>query len=174
MTPGVAPQIAVIFGASGDLTKRKLLPAFWHLWRQGRLPEAFSLVGYARSPMTDDEFREYAFESIRGFSTEPDGEAWEAFAPRLHYFRGAFAETGAMTEFRPYLERLDETFGKIRATVRLADGSTEFQYFDINSLQPIAVGSGGNIRVLSDLDVGVAPAAPSLNSLTWVDPDDQQ
>jgi glucose-6-phosphate 1-dehydrogenase len=111
VTSGVAPQIAVIFGASGDLTKRKLLPAFWHLWRQGRLPEGFALVGYARSPMTDDEFREYAFENIRRFSAEPDGEAWEAFAPRLHYFRGAFAETGAMTEFRPYLERLDETFG---------------------------------------------------------------
>jgi hypothetical protein len=69
--------------------------------------------------------------------------------------------------------QLDESLGKIRATVRTADGSTEFQYFDINSLQPIAA-SGGNTRVLSDLDVGIERAAPSLNSLTWVDPDDQK
>jgi hypothetical protein len=71
--------------------------------------------------------------------------------------------------------QLDESLGKIRATVKLADGSTEFQYFDINSLQPIAgpgERSNGNTRVLSDLDVGVQPAAPVLNSLTWVDPDD--
>ena len=69
--------------------------------------------------------------------------------------------------------QLAENFGKIRATVRLADGSIEFQYFDIDTLQPIeGPGAGGNTRVLSDIDVGVTPAAPSLNSLTWVDPDD--
>ncbi|HET7235175.1 MAG TPA: glucose-6-phosphate dehydrogenase [Actinomycetota bacterium] len=111
MTAELPPQTAVIFGATGDLTKRKLLPAFWHLWRQGRLPTGFALVGYARSPMTDEEFREYAFDNIKGFSATPDGEAWQEFARRLHYFRGAFAETGAMAEFRPYLERLDASFG---------------------------------------------------------------
>ena len=47
MAKELLPQAAVIFGASGDLTKRKLLPAFWHLWRQGRLPKGFALVGYA-------------------------------------------------------------------------------------------------------------------------------
>jgi hypothetical protein len=71
--------------------------------------------------------------------------------------------------------QLDENFGKIRATVQLADGSTEFQYFDIDTLQPIAASGGnGNSRVLSDLDVGVERAAPvGAQSLTWVDPDDQ-
>ncbi len=106
------PQIAVIFGASGDLTKRKLLPAFWHLWHQGLLPKAFALVGYARSEMTSDEFREYAFDHIKQFSKEPpDGEAWDEFARRLSYFRGAFGETGAMREFAPYLHTLDGEFG---------------------------------------------------------------
>lgn len=66
---------------------------------------------------------------------------------------------------------LAENFNKIRATVTLPDGSTEFQYFDIDTLQPVGAG-GGNSRVLSRLDVGAEPKAPSLNSLTWVDPDD--
>jgi glucose-6-phosphate 1-dehydrogenase len=48
MARELLPQAAVIFGASGDLTKRKLLPAFWHLWLQRRLPKGFALVGYAR------------------------------------------------------------------------------------------------------------------------------
>jgi glucose-6-phosphate 1-dehydrogenase len=112
MVREVQPQTAVIFGASGDLTRRKLLPAFWHLWLQRRLPEGFALVGYARTDMTDDEFREYAFDNIKRFSARaPEDEAWAAFARRLHYFRGAFGEPGAMAEFRPYLERIDAAFG---------------------------------------------------------------
>jgi hypothetical protein len=66
---------------------------------------------------------------------------------------------------------LAEEFGKIRATVVLPDGSTEFQYFDADTLQPIGNRSG-NTRVLSDLDVGAQPARSSVQSLTWVDPDD--
>jgi glucose-6-phosphate 1-dehydrogenase len=112
MPDELQPQIAVIFGASGDLTKRKLLPAFWHLWRQGHLPEGFALVGYARSPMTDEEFRAYALDNIKQFSPHaPEGPDWDGFIRRVSYFRGAFAEPGAMREFRPYLEGLDAEFG---------------------------------------------------------------
>ena len=66
---------------------------------------------------------------------------------------------------------LAENFNKIRATVTLPDGSSEFQYFDINTLQPIGDTVGGNTRVLSERDLGVERAAPDLKSLTWVDPD---
>jgi glucose-6-phosphate 1-dehydrogenase len=106
------PHVAVIFGASGDLTKRKLLPAFWHLWRQQMLPEAFALVGYARSPMTDEAFREYAFENIGTYSDRaPSGDAWDAFTRRLFYYQGGFDEPDAMNEFATYLEKLDGEFG---------------------------------------------------------------
>jgi glucose-6-phosphate 1-dehydrogenase len=102
----------VIFGASGDLTRRKLLPAFWNLWLQGRLPAEFAIVGYARSEMTDAEFREFAHDNITWFSSRaPAGDAWDEFSRRLSYFRGAFTEPGAMAGFRPYLERLDAEFG---------------------------------------------------------------
>jgi glucose-6-phosphate 1-dehydrogenase len=112
MSRELLPQVAVIFGASGDLTKRKLLPAFWHLWRQRMLPEAFALVGYARSPMTDEEFREYTREHIGTYSDqEPSGEAWDSFVGRLFYHQGGFDHPGAMNEFATYLEKIDGEFG---------------------------------------------------------------
>src|SRR5205085_6864448 len=49
------PQAIVIFGASGDLTKRKLLPAFWHLFSEGLLPQGIAIVGYSRTEMDDAE-----------------------------------------------------------------------------------------------------------------------
>ena len=79
----------VIFGASGDLTKRKLLPAFFHLYAEGLLPHGFALVGYARTQMTDEEFHEYAREAVAQFSkAEPSGEVWEDFTDHLSYVAG--------------------------------------------------------------------------------------
>lgn len=66
--------------------------------------------------------------------------------------------------------QVEQWGNKIKATVRLADGSTTFQYFDIDTLQPVGGGNAGNSRVLSELDVGAQPAKPSIHSLTWVDP----
>ena len=60
-----APQAIVIFGASGDLTKRKLLPTFFHLYLEGMLPEQFAIVGYARTVFTDEEFREHARNAVK-------------------------------------------------------------------------------------------------------------
>ncbi len=97
MSPELRPQAVVIFGASGDLTKRKLLPAFWSLFVQGLLPKGFAITGYARTEMTDDEFREQARESVKLYGRRtPDDEAWREFAERLSYLPGEFANEGAM------------------------------------------------------------------------------
>ena len=61
------PQAVVLFGASGDLTRRKLLPAFYHLFMEGLLPHGFAIVGYARTEMGDEEFHEYAAKSVKEF-----------------------------------------------------------------------------------------------------------
>ncbi|MCL2419538.1 MAG: hypothetical protein FWD04_09615, partial [Conexibacteraceae bacterium] len=58
----------VIFGVMGDLASRKLLPGIYNLAHEGALPERIALIGISRSPMTDDEFRERARESIDRFS----------------------------------------------------------------------------------------------------------
>src|SRR4029453_1706200 len=112
MAKEILPQAAVIYGASGDLTKRKLLPAFWHLWLQRRLPKGFALVGYARSAMTTEEFRQSTFDAVREVSPHaPEGDAWDEFARRLSYYQGEFLEPGAMNDFATYLEKIDAEFG---------------------------------------------------------------
>src|SRR3954451_11075036 len=71
----VAPTTMVIFGASGDLAARKLLPALYHLAHEGALPERFNLIGAARREQTTDQFREVARESISSSSRrEPDDQ----------------------------------------------------------------------------------------------------
>src|ERR671934_1302586 len=70
----VHPTTLVIFGGTGDLSKRKLLPAIYNLAHEGALPERFNLVGNSRSEMSDDEFRELARDSIRQFSRRAPDE----------------------------------------------------------------------------------------------------
>src|SRR6266498_2226679 len=95
MSAELRPQVVVIFGASGDLTKRKLLPAFWSLFVQGLLPKGFAITGYARTEMTDEEFREQARESVKLYGRwTPDDEAWRGFAERLSYLPGEFGTEG--------------------------------------------------------------------------------
>jgi len=108
-----------------------------------------------------------ALVAVAGFSVPvfADDVADTSFNDDL--VRATLAERGLE------VSALAESFNTIRATVTLPDGSSTFQYFDINTLQPVDGSSGGNTRVLSDLDVGPRTVEPSLNSLTWVDPDDQ-
>jgi len=88
------PFVMVVFGASGDLTRRKLMPAIFQLWCQNHLPESAAIIGYSRSDKTDESFRTELCDSIR--NKMPchrgliDDEAWEAFASRIFYQRGAY------------------------------------------------------------------------------------
>ncbi len=112
MTRGLPPQAIVIFGASGDLTKRKLLPAFWNLFVDGELPEGFAIAGYARTEMSDEEFRQQARESVKLFGRQPpEGEVWRDFAEHLSYIPGEFADEGAMNHLEARLADLDERHG---------------------------------------------------------------
>jgi glucose-6-phosphate 1-dehydrogenase len=79
----------VIFGASGDLTQRKLIPALYNNFKKGRLPERTQILGYARRPWSNDEFRSLLREGVEQFGGGMfDAATWTAFAPRLGYFQG--------------------------------------------------------------------------------------
>ena len=83
------PCVLVIFGASGDLTRRKLAPAIWHLAQQGRLPESFALVGVARRPMDDARFRAHIREALDEFVDELDAEKLDVFI-ELSFFNSCW------------------------------------------------------------------------------------
>lgn len=80
-------QALIIFGASGDLTYRKLIPAVFDLYKQDSLPKNFVVLGVARSSFTDDTFREKMKDGIRLFATAKDASEDElnAFCQKLHY-----------------------------------------------------------------------------------------
>ncbi len=102
-----APPAAVtVFGASGDLAARKLFPAIAALVDQGVITEQFGLVGYARTPMTDDEFRNRLLKAV------PDGgEAWQRAAHRARYVAGPYGGAGSMDELDHVLDEVDRTEG---------------------------------------------------------------
>src|SRR3954466_11022479 len=82
--------VIVIFGANGDLTKRKLMPALYRLAFDRRLAAGFAVIGISRTPMSDDQFRDKMRESVEEFSedTKLDEEVWGGFARGLHYVAG--------------------------------------------------------------------------------------
>ncbi len=86
----VPPAVAVIFGATGDLTHRKIVPAFYHLQKNGQLPDGFAIIGFARRPKTDEEFRKDLKEALDKFShTKPVCEdTWAKLAPHIYYHQG--------------------------------------------------------------------------------------
>jgi glucose-6-phosphate 1-dehydrogenase len=89
MAPTCIPTTIVIFGASGDLTWRKLIPALYNNFKKERLSDCTNIVGYARRPFTDEALRVHLREGTAQFSPDTFDEAtWEIFAGRLHYFQG--------------------------------------------------------------------------------------
>jgi len=92
--PRPSRRVLVLFGATGDLAKRKLFPGFFHLFREGLMPEDFRVIGSGRhSPGTDDEFRERINESLQVHGRGELDEHWGGFASRLSFVASS-AEDG--------------------------------------------------------------------------------
>jgi len=108
-----APTAVVIFGASGDLTKRKLLPALYNLAVSRLLPPGASVVGFARRAKTDEEFRNEQRESVGRFSRRKplDEPVWNDFAAGLFYCQANYDDPAGYEKLKALLERLDRERG---------------------------------------------------------------
>jgi glucose-6-phosphate 1-dehydrogenase len=103
----LSPFSIVIFGATGDLTHRKILPAFYALAQQGLLPEQFNIVGFARRDWTDETFRAEMRHSVEQFGRVPvEATAWDKFAANLHYHRSDFDQAAGYPQLSELLDRL--------------------------------------------------------------------
>src|SRR5437763_6589959 len=92
----VHPTTLAIFGATGDLAKRKLLPAIYNLAHDGSLPERFNLIGVSRGDIAHDDYRAMARESIEEYSrTPPKDEVLEALLKNVRYVPGTFDDADA-------------------------------------------------------------------------------
>jgi glucose-6-phosphate 1-dehydrogenase len=106
------PCVIVIFGATGDLTSRKILPAIYNLRRAGLLPAETSVVGYSRRPLSDNDFRKVMRESVDSYSrVKVENALWDDFAAGLFYQPGQFADRGAYRDLAERLEQIDAARG---------------------------------------------------------------
>ncbi len=108
-----APCSVVIFGASGDLTKRKLIPALYNLAVSRLMPPGASVVGFARRPKSDDEFRGEQKESVAKFSRRKplDEAVWNDFASGLFYCQGNYDDAAGYEKLKALLDRIDRERG---------------------------------------------------------------
>ena len=109
----IDPCIVVIFGATGDLTGRRLAPALYNLGRDGLLPANFVCVGFARREKTHEEFREELKEDINTYSrTKPiDDPFWKNFSEQVFYHRSEFDSDEGYTALASFLNQLDSRYG---------------------------------------------------------------
>src|SRR3989440_1311771 len=107
------PCVMVIFGATGDLTHRKLLPALYNLALEHPLPAGFSVVGFARRPYNDDIFREQALDAINQFSRQKpvNPQVWESFATGIRYLQSDFNDPAGYEKLNTLLNTLDQERG---------------------------------------------------------------
>jgi len=102
------PCTIVIFGASGDLTRRMLMPALYNLALDRRLPARFAVVGFARREWSDEEFRQQALAAVKEFSRRPvDAAVWDSFAGSLTYVSGEYDGAESYERLGSTLKRLD-------------------------------------------------------------------
>ncbi len=102
----------VVFGATGDLTARKLMPALYNLSRERMLPGGFSIVGFARRDWSDGQFREIMKDAVARYSREPlQDELWDSFARRLHYVSSTFGDPAGFERLGERLALQDEAHG---------------------------------------------------------------
>lgn len=102
------PTTIVIFGASGDLTQRKLIPALYNQFRKGRLPAVTRIVGYARRPYSQDEFRALMNQGVQKFASKVyRSEVWDHFVPNLWYFKGDLDTAADYPQLDVFLRELE-------------------------------------------------------------------
>jgi glucose-6-phosphate 1-dehydrogenase len=106
------PCSVVIFGATGDLTHRKLVPALYNLAADGELPPAVAVVGFARREKSDDEFRQEMEESTRKFSRQSvRDEIWKTFAQSIFYHQSDFGDESGYKTLATKLDKIDKERG---------------------------------------------------------------
>jgi len=109
------PCVIVIFGASGDLTHRKLIPSLYNLERQGVLPKGTLVLGVSRTEMTDDQFREKLAPSVEKFSANFETSRWRQFSQRIHYYPADAAQVDAYPGLNQRIHDLAQGAGALKS-----------------------------------------------------------
>lgn len=160
------PQLLVIFGASGDLMKRKLAPALLRLAEQGLLPERFAVLGFARTPMSDEDFR-LAIEDAT--KADPQSDSWKWLRERMFYCQGNYGDSESM-------QRLQECVAQIDSKMKLGGNRLFYLATPPEVFDDLVIGvresglnkSQGWVRIVVEKPFGNdLESARQLNRLLW-------
>jgi glucose-6-phosphate 1-dehydrogenase len=117
----VEPFTMAIFGGNGDLSRKKLLPALFHLFQENEFPSGFCILGLARSEMTDEQYRDFMKEALKKYSeTPPEENKWEEFSQHLYYLAGDY--TGS-EDYQKFFRKIDQI------GIPTADGQNAVIYY---------------------------------------------
>ncbi|MDQ3291503.1 MAG: glucose-6-phosphate dehydrogenase [Bacteroidota bacterium] len=107
------PTVVVIFGGTGDLTKRKLLPAFYNLFLDGWVPEKFAVIGLGRTPLNDSDYRSRLYEGLNEFSRsgKPTDEKWNTFNQYIYYLPSEINDKEAYKKLADKISEFDNSWG---------------------------------------------------------------
>ncbi|GGF29763.1 glucose-6-phosphate dehydrogenase [Echinicola rosea] len=113
-TKKAAPTIIVIFGGTGDLAKRKLVPAFYNLYLDGWMPNKFAIIGLGRTELDDASYRDRLFDGLTEFSRngKPKKDKWDAFYPSISYFQSNINDGKSYQDLSSQLDKIDEEWGE--------------------------------------------------------------
>jgi len=153
----VHPTTLSIFGATGDLAKRKLLPAIYNLAHEGALPERFNLIGSSRGQMSDDEFRELARESIRSFSRrKADEKVLSALLENVRYVAGSFDDPNVYEQLGNINAEFDEQAGIVFNRVYYLSTAPSFFSVIVGKLgeHGLQKSEGSDVRVVIEKPIG--------------------
>src|SRR5688572_9214099 len=105
------PCIMVIFGATGDLTRRKLIPALYNLFHEGALPEKFAVCAYARREKDEASYREEFHADLVKYSRQPPQDDWNRLAEKIFYVHGEFDDAAGFDRLKKKLGEIDGSCG---------------------------------------------------------------
>ena len=155
----LSPVSIVIFGVAGDLARRKLIPALWHLFISGNLPEKFNIIGFARRDWSDEDFKKYAEDILKEKTGELSLEKIKDFTANFLYISGDFGKKESYKTLAEKLLEIDKNTGSCRAklfhlSVPPEMYETIFEQMSKGGLSDICAGSGGWTRILVEKPFG--------------------
>jgi glucose-6-phosphate 1-dehydrogenase len=163
----VHPTSLVIFGGTGDLARRKLLPALYNLAHEGALPERFQLIGVSRSDLPDPEFREQAHAAVKEFSRrEPDPKVLDALFSEARYVSGSFDDETMYPKLAAALDEFDVSAGQKLNRAFYLSTAPEFFPVIIEALgrHRLAQSDGAEVKAIIEKPFGTTLAeARDLN-----------
>ena len=168
--PTAPPCAMVIFGATGDLTRRKLLPALYRLAQQRLVPSEFAILGTARQPHSDDEFRESMKAAIAEFGPDDslDENAWQSFAKRIFYLTGDFSDAELYQKLKIKLEEIDKEYDTEGNRIFYLATAPDFFGVIAKQLGEAGIGRARSARSAVKANAAVKRSAPAKKSWTRI------